>query len=450
VQNLDPTEQPIHLGIREQCECADEQTRVARRLQIVQDRVGESKHLPVRDGDDPVGQTRAELVRRLRSRAPELWEVVFAHVRSTVPHAVADGDPALAAGLREMIEACLDCGLASIEQGPQWSGLVPPTVAAHARRAASNGVGLTTALCRCVAAYSQVWSFVLDDVAEHSPPGQQVFVLLQQVSAALVAVLAHVQVEIAEAQSAEIKHRSRSHEQRRAEIVRRLLEAEPVDAGELAELRYDLDAWHIAVIATGYGAEEAVRRLVAGLSCQLLQVLQGAGTVLAWLGSSRRLAFSDIARVCAEGGPWGASLAVGEAGSGIEGWRTTYREAQKALLVARDRPSEIVRYLDVALEAAALQDDTLADALIGKYLYPLEDVPIGGQAARRALRALFEAEHNVSSAANALGVHRSSIHRWRSQVERRLGYRLHQHQAEIELALRIEQMRKHQVSVLAG
>ncbi len=454
VQNLDSTEQHAHFGIREHPGTwarADEQTRgVASRLQIAQHSVGESEQPPLWDGD-PAGEARVALARRLRSREAELWEALFAHVRSAVPHAVADGDPALAAGLREMIAACLDCGLSSIEQGSQWSGPIPPAVAAHARRAASNGVSLTTALCRCVAAYALVWSFVLDDVADHPLPGQRTFVLLHQVSAALAAVLARVQVEIAEAQSAEITHRSRSYEQRCAEIVRRLLAAEPVGASELAELRYDLDGWHVAVIATGDGAEEAVRRLVAGLGCQILQIPQGAKAVLTWLGGSRRPAFSDIDRVRrAEGGTSGASLAVGEPGKGIEGWRTTYREAQGALLVAQDRPSEIVRYLDVALEAAALQDDALADALIGKYLCPLEDVPIGGQAARGAARALFDAEHNVSSAANALSVHRSSVHRWRNQIERRLGYRLHEHQAEIEVALRIEEMRQRQDSRPAG
>jgi transposase-like protein len=49
----------------------------------------------------------------------------------------------------------------------------------------------------------------------------------------------------------------------------------------------------------------------------------------------------------------------------------------------------------------------------------------------------------VSSAANALRVHRSSVHRWRDQIERRLGYRLHEHRAEMELALRVEDIRKH-------
>jgi hypothetical protein len=67
---------------------------------------------------------------------------------------------------------------------------------------------------------------------------------------------------------------------------------------------------------------------------------------------------------------------------------------------------------------------------------------IGGEAARRTLHALFDSEYNVSSAAHPLKAHRSSVHRWREEIEQRLGYRLHEHQAEIEVALRIEDLRE--------
>jgi sugar diacid utilization regulator len=346
-----------------------------------------------------------------------------------------------------MIAACLDCGLASIEQRSQWLGPIPPEVTAHARRAASSGVSLTTALCRCVAAYSLVWGFVLDDVADHPPPGQQTFVLLHQVSAALAAVLARVQAEIADAQSAEITRRSRSREQRRAEIVRRLLACERVDSSELAELDYQLDVWHVALIATGAKAKEAVRHLASELGRQVLLIQHNEATMWTWLGSPHRPAFDDIERVYAKLSA-DAPIAVGEPGRGVDGWRTSHCEARGALLVARERPTRITRYLDVALEAVALQDEALADSLIEKYLLPLEAVSIGGQMARKTVRALFDAEHNVSSAANTLNAHRSSVHRWREQIEQRLGYRLHEHQAEIETALRVDELRRHSTPIV--
>jgi hypothetical protein len=136
------------------------------------------------------------------------------------------------------------------------------------------------------------------------------------------------------------------------------------------------------------------------------------------------------------------SLAIGEPSRGVEGWRQTHREAGDALLVARYRPSRLTRYLDVAPDATALRDEALADSLIETFLAPLDRMRIGGRAARKTLRALLDSGHNVSSAASALKVDRSTVHRQRNEIERRLGCRLHERQVEIELALRIEDLRK--------
>ncbi len=320
-------------------------------------------------------------------------------------------------------------------------------VAAQASRGASSGVSLTTALCRCVAGHTLLWSFVLEEVLRHDLPDEQRFALLLQASATMGAMLGSVQAVFADAHSSEIARRARSHEQRRAEIVDKLLADQPVDAGELAELGYELDGWHLGVIATGPQVGKAVRALAAGLGCELLPVAHGSEIVWAWLGAQRRVAFAEIERVSSAGDYVDVSLAIGEPGRGTEGWRQTHREAEGALLVARYRGGReeqtLTRYLHVSTEATALRDDALADSLIETYLAPLDGMRIGGQAARRTLRALFETGHNVTSASFALKVDRSTVHRQRTEIERRLDCRLHEHQAEIEVALRIDDLRAH-------
>ena len=420
-------------------------------------------------GGAALTQARVDLARRLRAREAELQEAVFAHVRGTVPDAVADADAQLAEGLRETIAVCVDCGLASIEQGARWSGAISPAVAVQARRNASSGVALTTSLRRCVAGYTLVWSLVLDEVAHHDLPEEQRLALLQQASGAASSLLACVQAEIAEAHSSEIRRSARSREQRGAEIAHRLLAGEALNAGELAELGYDLDGWHLGLIASGTppgkitssappgrvtsgvppgkptsGAQagRAVRGLAAGLGCELLALARGEEVVWAWLGGRRRVAFADVERVLAAGEYAGVSLALGEPARGIEGWRQTHHEAQSALLVARCWPRPLTRYLDVAPEATALRDEALADSLIEVYLAPLDGMRIGGQAARRTLGALLEKGHNVSSAACVLRLDRSTVHRQRNEIERRMGCRLQERRVEIELALRIEGLRQ--------
>jgi hypothetical protein len=263
-----------------------------------------------------------------------------------------------------------------------------------------------------------------------------------EIEAAVVALVERMVASIADEYEREPERTEPSPEWRRAELVQGLLAGTLVDVNELG---YELDAWHLCVIATGAGAEKAVRGLAAALGRELLPVARD-GEVCAWLGGQRKLKIADVERVLTARGLAGVSLAIGEAARGLEGWRLTHREAEAAQLVARYRPRRLTRYLDVAPEANALQDAALADSLIETHLSPLDDLRIGGQAARRTLRALFETEHNVSSAAHKLDVDRSTVHRRRNEIERGLGCRLHEHQVDIEIALRVEDLLKHRDS----
>jgi sugar diacid utilization regulator len=394
------------------------------------------------DGADSLGPARIEFARRLRSREAEFLEAFFAHVRAVAPDAIAD-DAQLKMGLRDMIAACIDCGLESIEHGESWSGTIPSAVTSHARHAACSGVSLTIALRRCVAGHTLAWSVVLNEIAHHDLPDEQRFGLLLQASAAMGSLLERVQTEIADAHSSEIRRRARSLEQRRVEIVQKLLAGASPDVGERAELGYDLDGWHIAVIATGADADKAVRSLQAGLGCELLMIARGGQAASASLGAQRRIVFEDIERVVSmQAEHTKMLLAVGESARGLDGLRVTHREAESAAQVARYEPRRITRYADVEPEAAVVQDEALADSLIERYLLPLDDMPIGGLKARATLHALFGAEHHISSAANKLKLNRSTLHRRREDIQQRLGCRLQMHQSNIERALRIEEWRK--------
>jgi hypothetical protein len=445
----DSTEQRARLSARERFDTrtgAGTKARgVVRQAQFTAARPGDTTGLheiesPADDGD-ALQPARIELTHWLRSRKTEHGEAIYAHVQDVAPHA---DDPLLAARLRQVIAACIDCGLEGIERGGSSSSPIPPVVAEHARQAAGSGVSLTTALRRCVAGHTLAWSFVLNEVAHHELPDEQRFALLLQASTAMGSLLAGVQAEIAAAHSSEIARKARSLDQRRAEIVNKLLVGGSLDAGEVAELGYAFDAWHIAVIATGADAGKLVRCLESRLGCDLLPVAHGEETVRAWLGAQRRLEFADVERVVSsQQDHAGVSLAVGEPARGLKGWRLTHQEAEGAALVARYSPRRLTRYLDVSSEATALQDEAFADSLIETYLSPLDDMGIGGQAARRTLRALFDTEHQVSSAARKLDVDRSTVHRRRNEIEERLGCRLHERQAEVELAVRIEELREH-------
>ena len=138
--------------------------------------------------------------------------------------------------------------------------------------------------------------------------------------------------------------------------------------------------------------------------------------------------------------PGGVSFALGEPARGLDGWRLTHQQAQAALAVALRRPRRCTRYIDVALLATALKDQALAGALIEVYLAPLDRQRDGGVVLRRTLRAYLAAGRNVSSAAAALGVTRSTVESRLHTVEQSLGRLLPACLAELEVALGLEDL----------
>jgi DNA-binding PucR family transcriptional regulator len=138
--------------------------------------------------------------------------------------------------------------------------------------------------------------------------------------------------------------------------------------------------------------------------------------------------------------PPGVSLAIGEPGESLSGWRLTHQQARAALPIALRSPEGLVRYADVALLASTLQDDLLSTSLRQLYLVPLEQERDGGETLRETLRAYFAAERNVSSAAAALGVSRQAVNSRLRTIEEKLGRPLGGCAAELETALSMEQV----------
>lgn len=180
----------------------------------------------------------------------------------------------------------------------------------------------------------------------------------------------------------------------------------------------------------------------AATGCQMLSIPRGAAEIHAWFGARRASRLEDIARVTASASPRKVLLAIGEAARGLAGWRLTHRQAESAAAIAQLRGQALTSYRDVAVEAAALEDQALGDILIARCLAPLDDPRGGGKVRRQVLEAVFAAEHNKASAAHALGINRDTVSRHVGEIERRLGCPLRELHAEIEIALRVEALRR--------
>ena len=376
---------------------------------------------------------RATLVTRLRERRAEIEAAVLTRV-----YAIADpgevSDPLYAQGLRASVCAALDYGFAVLEHGSERSPPLPTALLSQARLAARNRISLDTVLRRYFAGYALLGDFIIEEAEKDGLLGRD---SLQRLMRSQAATLDRFVATVTDEYAREKQAYPMSSERRRAEKVERLLAGELPDASELP---YRFDAVHLAAIAVGTGVEGMLRELSRELDCALLVVHREEETVWAWLGAGPGGGFDDVERLASRKLPERSALALGEPGEGLEGWRLTHRQAEAAFPIALRDPGRHVRYADVALLASMLGDELLVSSLRQLYLAPLGEERDGGCVLRETLRAYFAADRNAASAAAALCVTRQTVNNRLRAVEERLGRLLGACAAELEAALRLEEM----------
>ena len=377
------------------------------------------------------GSGTAALHDRLQSRKAEIEQAILTRV-----HAVSDpsevSDPTYAEGLRAAVGAAIDYGLEGIQSSERNPPPIPPALLVQARIAARSGVGLDTVLRRYCAGYALLGDFLIEE-AQEALQGQALKRLLRMQASLFDRVLAAVSEE----HRRDRQSRPDTSERHRFEVVQRLLDGEPLEAAELA---YDFEATHLGLIAQGPKAAESIRALSRALDRRLLLVCPDEQTAWAWL-AGRRLDLAEVRATVDAAALPGTSLALGEPGKGLAGWRFSHRQARAALQIAVRSGEPVVRYADVALLASILQDDLLVSSLRQFYLEPLSNGRDGGEAAKATLRSYFASGRNVSSAAAALGVSRKTIASRMRVIEGRLGRTIDDCATDVEVAIRLEDER---------
>jgi PucR C-terminal helix-turn-helix domain/GGDEF-like domain len=372
---------------------------------------------------------RGRLERRLVVRREELERLVMDRI-AAIADPGATADPSYLPGLRAALAAALDYGFAAITDPQRDPAPVPIELLSQARLAARNGVSFDAVMRRYAAGHSLFADVLLDEAMAAGIEGAE----LKSALRALAVRYDRIVVAVSEEYGHEQRPIPASGAQRRAERVKRLLEGDPVDASELG---YELDRNHLGLVAAGAGAQEAIGGLVSGLDRRLLLVAPDETTAWAWLGGRRSFEAEELAAIRSVSLPPEVTIAVGEPGGGIAGWRLSHRQAAAALPVALRSDEAFVAYADVALLASMLQDDLLATSLRKLYLDPFNRERDGGAALRTTLRAYFSAERSVSSAASALGVKRHTVTNRLRIVQTVIGRPLGECFADLEAALRL-------------
>ncbi len=384
-------------------------------------------------------QACATVVEQLRARSEEVAQAIHAHILETVPHADSAEDPDYRQGVKRAIEALLQYTFDGLTRGPELSRVAPPAAAlAQARRAARAGVGVGTVLRRYLAGHEHLSELIAEAADADGRAGrEQVLRQLRTRQATLVGELTEA---IEREYEREHERLACTPEQRRWEIVRRLLAGETLDAADTAALGYQLDGrWHVGVVLSGDHAEEAIQALKLKLGRRLLWARCEPGMVWAWLGGDQRKpAAPEIERLATAHQETPVTVAIGEPGRGLEGWRLTHHQAREAVALATRTPSHVGRYGDAPLLVAALNNDTLAQSL-AVFLARLDCLG-NGTKLRRTLRAYLDLQCNATSTAALLKIGRHTTETHIRTAEELLGRTLSSCLPQLHTALALDEL----------
>jgi hypothetical protein len=231
---------------------------------------------------------------------------------------------------------------------------------------------------------------------------------------------------------------SQSASERRREAVRGLLSGDPLAA---SWLDFDVERHHLGLIAWGEGAAGAARGLASALARPLLVVpVPGPGDCCwAWISGSRSLGPGEQ-RAVAQFSPADARLALGLEAFGVEGFRSTHRQAMRAMRFSGPGGSPLVRYEDVVVEALACENEDDARAFVAHELRGIDDDSPRSGEIRETLAAYFAAGCNAASAGAHLGVHQQTVANRLRAAEQRLGAAsVGVRRIELEMALRLRE-----------
>jgi hypothetical protein len=307
----------------------------------------------------------------------------------------------------------------------------PPAVAVEeARYTANLGIKLNTLLHTYRIGQRLIFEEVLEKSEQIRDDGVREAVL-RAASGWLFAYVDWMSERVTDAYERERDLLVQDREQRKRQLVQRVLDGEAIDAGQLG---YEIEREHLGVVAWGDKPGHALSALGDATGVNLLKVVGPDETGWAWLGA-RALGEGELHAIGAFEPPPGARLAFGTPGFGVEGFGVTHRQALTAQRLAGE--ARVTWHRDVALLALALEDPGLARHFVFRELGPLADTDERSRMLRETLAVYFRCGHNGASAAAALEIHdRTVLYRIRS-IEERLGYPIADRREELGMALRL-------------
>jgi hypothetical protein len=305
----------------------------------------------------------------------------------------------------------------------------PDEVATSAAIAVATGFPLSAALQCYRTGHEVQWEAWVEAVRQLGVPPEEQRALLEWGSRFMFEYADRCSWWIERAYQRERQSRLERANRERLAAIRSVLAGASTPSTDVG---YDFGSVHTAFIATGPGAEaifDAVGSVFGGAP---FAVEVEPGRWWAWAPTATPEQRAGLTTLPI---PEGAMLAVGGPASGVAGFRTSHREAELALNIARRRPAAPAIFRDEPLVALALADEGLAAGFVDRELGVLADASADMAKLRDTLEAYFACAQNAASTAALMGIHERTVANRLRAIEERLGVRLAARRAELGVAL---------------
>jgi len=408
-------------------------------------------------GDDEaaVAESVALIIDRIGGRAPDVIGSIQRYLAAEVVE--LRGDPALLELLRASVAGNVETVFDALRYHISIERVEPPTAALeYARRVAQHGIPVNALVRAYRLGQQQVLAHVLEEIRRAGLEPEAGLNTYEAISIVAFRYIDWISQQVTDAYETERERWVENRNSVRALRVRELLDSAAgsvdIDAA-IAAIRYPLRRTHLAMIlwtsaddAPGrelLRLERFVRDLADSMTLRDGALFVAADQVSGWgwlpLGTAATADPVEHIRRFAADSVDAPHLAMGTAQSGLEGFRRSHRQAQKArrVAVAGAQNRRVTAAGDPGVAAAALLTEDLAETRewVCETLGPLASDTDNDARLRETMRVFFGEGSSYKGAAERLNLHHNSVkYRVDRAVERR-GRRIGDDRIDVEIAL---------------
>ena len=407
------------------------------------------------DDEAAVAESVALIIDRIGERAPDVIGSIQRYLAAEVVE--LRGDPALLELLRASVAGNVETVFDALRYHISIERVEPPTAALeYARRVAQHGIPVNALVRAYRLGQQQVLAHVLEEIRRAGLEPEAALNTYEAISSVAFRYIDWISQQVTDAYETERERWVENRNSVRALRVRELLDSAAgsvdIDAA-IAAIRYPLRRTHLAMIlwtsaddAPGrelLRLERFVRDLADSMTLRDGALFVAADQVSGWgwlpLGTAATADPVEHIRRFAADSVDPPHLAMGTAQSGLEGFRRSHRQAQKArrVAVAGAQNRRVTAAGDPGVAAAALLTEDLAETRewVCETLGPLASDTDNDARLRETMRVFFGEGSSYKGAAERLNLHHNSVkYRVDRAVERR-GRRIGDDRIDVEIAL---------------